>query len=224
MARDNTFCIIGINTFGESLANQLNDLGANVVVIDKDEDVIKRLNNKFDTAIAADATNIAALKSIGVQDINTVIVSISDFETSIYVCSNLKDLHVPNVIVYAKSSMQTKILRNIGVNSVITPEIHSAKSLSLQLFSQTDIQDTFIGNGYSLVKVFVNRYNNGIFINEVSKKLPYISLFCIKRGNRIIFPSALNKIEMGDILFIACESKWLPSVVRFFYVSSEQLE
>ena len=39
---------------------------------------------------------------------------------------NLKELNVPNIIAYAKGSVQMKILKNIGATSVITPEIKAA--------------------------------------------------------------------------------------------------
>lgn len=222
MAKNNTFCIIGLNTFGESLANQLTDLGCSVMVIDVNEEIINRVNNKYNKAVQADATNITALRALAIQDLNTVIVSIPDFETSIYVCTNLKDLHVPNIIVYAKSNIQTKILRNIGVNSVITPEIHSAKNLSLQLSSDIDIQDTFVGDGYSLIKLFVNKYEEGITISEVYEKLEYIDIFCIRRGNRTLFTNTINRIEIGDILFIACESNSIEKVISFFYKNLDE--
>ena len=113
MTKKKTFCIIGMSTFGLSIAKQLTDLGFNVIVIDKDDAVINRLNNKFDTAVAADATNINALKSLAIQDLDTVVVAIRDFEVSIYVCTNLKELNVPNIIAYAKGSVQMKILKTL---------------------------------------------------------------------------------------------------------------
>lgn len=221
MAKNNTFCIIGLNTFGESLANQLTELGCPVMVIDSNEEKINKVNNKYNKAVQADATNIAALRALGVQDLDTVIVSIPEFETSVYVCTNLKDLHIPNIIVYAKSNIQIKILRNIGVNTVITPELHSAKSLSLQLSSEIDVQDTFVGDGYSLIKLFVNKFEDGINLQDVYEKFEYIDIFSIRRGNRTLLANTINKIEMGDILFIICDSNSINKVISFFYRNLE---
>lgn len=222
MTKKKTFCIIGMSTFGLSIAKQLTDLGFNVIVIDKDDAVINRLNNKFDTAVAADATNINALKSLAIQDLDTVVVAIRDFEVSIYVCTNLKELNVPNIIAYAKGSVQMKILKNIGATSVITPEINSATALSLNLSSQIDIQDSFVGEGYSLIKVFVNKFDDGISMQKVRSDFDFIDIFCIKRGNRILFGNNVQKIEIGDLLYIACESKRISNIVQYFYKAVEE--
>ena len=222
MTKKKTFCIIGMSTFGLSIAKQLTDLGFNVIVIDKDDAVINRLNNKFDTAVAADATNINALKSLAIQDLDTVVVAIRDFEVSIYVCTNLKELNVPNIIAYAKGSVQMKILKNIGATSVITPEINSATALSLNLSSEIDIQDSFVGEGYSLIKVFVNKFDDGISMQKVRNDFDFIDIFCIKRGNRILFGNNVQKIEIGDLLYIACESKRISNIVQYFYKAMEE--
>ncbi len=221
MTRNNTFCIIGMSTFGLSLAKQFSKLGSEVIVIDKDQEVTNRLNNKFDTAVTADATNIEALKSLAVQDMNTVIVAVREFETSIYICTNLRELKVPNIIAYAKSNIQMKILKNLGVSTVITPEINSANSLALQLSNHIDVQDDFIGAGFSLIKVFMNKYEEGILMTEINNKLDFIDIFSVKRGNRIISARMVQKVEMGDILYIACESKKIPTILQFFYKNLE---
>ena len=222
MNKKKTFCIIGMGTFGLSVAKQLTDLKFDVMVIDKNYDIINSLNNKFNTAVAADATSINALKSLGIENLDTVVVAIRDFETSIYVCTNLKELNIPNIITYAKSSVQMKILKNIGATSVITPEINSAITLSLNLSSSIDIQDSFIGEGYTLIKVFMNKFDEGISIKKVYTDFDFIDIFCIKRGNRILFGNNVQKIEIGDLLYIACESKNISNIVQYFYKTIEK--
>ncbi|MBR4486571.1 TrkA family potassium uptake protein [bacterium] len=222
MNKKKTFCIIGMGTFGLSVAKQLTDLKFDVMVIDKNYDIINSLNNKFNTAVAADATSINALKSLGIENLDTVVVAIRDFETSIYVCTNLKELNIPNIITYAKSSVQMKILKNIGATSVITPEINSAITLSLNLSSSIDIQDSFVGEGYTLIKVFMNKFDEGISIKKIYTDFDFIDIFCIKRGNRILFGNNVQKIEIGDLLYIACESKNIPNIVQYFYKTIEK--
>lgn len=216
MNNNNLICIIGMNTFGLALANNLKDLNKLVMVIDEDESIINKLNNQFESAICADATDINTLKSLGVQGIDTVIVAIKSFETSVYVCNNLHELKIANIYAYAYSSVQRRILISIGATNVITPEINSAQILANLLASHTDVNDSFIGSNYSLVKVFVNKINS-ISVEEVKDKLPFIQLIAAKRGNRIILASILQKIQMGDILYVACESSILPQLMAFFY-------
>ena len=216
MSRNNLICVIGMNTFGLALANNLKNLGKLVMVIDEDDNIINKLNNQFETAVCADATDINALRSLGVQDLDIVIVAVRSFETSVYVCNNLHELKVANIYAYARSSVQSRILVSIGVTNVITPEIDSAQILGTQLASHTDINDTFIGNNYSLIKVFVNKINS-MSIEEVKDKLPFVQIIGLKRGNRIILAKILQKVQMGDIVYAVCESALIPQLMSFFY-------
>lgn len=216
MSNNNLICIIGMNTFGLALANNLKNLNKLVMVIDEDESIINKLNNQFESVICADATDINTLKSLGIQGLDTVIVAIKSFETSVYVCNNLHDLKIANIYAYANSSVQRRILVSIGATNVITPEIDSAQILASQLASHTDVNDSFIGSNYSLVKVFVNKINS-MSVDEVKDKLPFVQLIGVKRGNRIILSTILQKIQMGDILYMACESSILPQLMNFFY-------
>lgn len=216
MSRNNLICVIGMNTFGLALANNLKNLGKLVMVIDEDDNIINKLNNQFETAVCSDATDINALRSLGVQDLDIVIVAVRSFETSVYVCNNLHELKVANIYAYARSSVQSRILVSIGVTNVITPEIDSAQILGTQLASHTDINDAFIGSNYSLIKVFVNKINS-MSIEEVRDKLPFVQIIGLKRGNRIILAKILQKVQMGDIVYAVCESALIPQLMSFFY-------
>lgn len=216
MSRNNLICVIGMNTFGLAVANNLKNLGKSVMVIDENDSTINKLNNQFETTVCADATDVNALRSLGVQDLDIVIVAVRSFETSVYICNNLHELKVPNIYAYANSSVQSRILVSIGVTNVITPEIDSAQILASQLASHTDVNDTFIGSNYSLIKVFVNKVNS-MSIEEVYDKLPFVQIIGLKRGNRIILATILQKVQMGDILYAACESTLIPQLMSFFY-------
>ena len=216
MSRNNLICVIGMNTFGLALANNLKNLNKLVMVIDEDDSIINKLNNQFETAVCADATDINTLRSLGVQDLDMVIVAVRSFETSVYICNNLHELKVANIYAYASSSVQRRILVSIGATNVITPEIDSAQILATQLASHTDVNDSFIGSNYSLIKVFVNKINS-MSIDEVKDKLPFVQIIGLKRGNRIILATILQKIQMGDILYVACESSLVPNLMSFFY-------
>ena len=61
------FAVLGLGSFGASLARNLHELGHDVFAIDKNEDVINGIADDVTFAVQADITDIHVLKSIGIQ-------------------------------------------------------------------------------------------------------------------------------------------------------------
>ena len=59
-------------------------------------------------------------------------------------------------------------------------------------------------------------------MQKVRSDFDFIDIFCIKRGNRILFGNNVQKIEIGDLLYIACESKRISNIVQYFYKAVEE--
>ena len=73
-----SFAIIGLSSFGHFLATELSSNGHQVMVIDRSEDRIDRIKSLVDKAIIADATDKETLSTLGLADLDGVIVSLGD--------------------------------------------------------------------------------------------------------------------------------------------------
>ena len=68
--------IIGMGMLGQCLAARMQELGNDVMVIDRDEDKIQELSTIFPDALSGDCTNPAVLKSIGVNNFDYCFVAL----------------------------------------------------------------------------------------------------------------------------------------------------
>lgn len=143
------FCVIGVGRFGFHVATTLADHGMDVVAVDSNESIIDQIKDKVTQAISMRVTDEDALRSIGIEHMDTVIVAMGEnFAQSILVTALLKQkLHVPKVIVRSISPIHKDILQLIGADQVILPEremgIKLADSLSLPFSSLTRISQDF---------------------------------------------------------------------------------
>ncbi len=133
--------VIGMGTLGSCLAHKMQELGNDVMVIDKDEDRIQELSTIFGDAISGDCTNPAVLKSIGVNNFDYCFVAIGeDFYSSLEITSILKELGAKYVISKAKRPRQSDFLKKIGADEVFFPEREIAEKLAVR-FNATNIFD-----------------------------------------------------------------------------------
>ena len=79
--------------FGTILGERLMKMGDDVMIVDKDEDVINALAPKYTNALIANCMNEDNLKAMDIPSFDACVVAISDdFQSSLEITSILKDL------------------------------------------------------------------------------------------------------------------------------------
>ncbi len=70
------FVVIGLGRFGASVAKTLYSLGNDVLVIDKDEDLIQDISDSVTHAVQMDAPDENALRTLGLRNFDVAVVTI----------------------------------------------------------------------------------------------------------------------------------------------------
>ena len=143
------FCVIGLGRFGYQVATVLSENGMEVLAIDSDESIVASIRDSVAHAIVMDVTDEASLRSIGVDEIDTVIVAMGEDSTeSILITALLKKhLKTPYVITRAIDDLNKEILTLVGADRVILPEkeigIRLADNLSSPFVDVTRLTKNF---------------------------------------------------------------------------------
>ena len=104
--------LIGLNRFGSLLAKQLNDLGHQIMAVDKDEARINEILPLVTDAQIGDATSESFLRTLGVDNFDVCIVTIGeDFQASLETTSLLKELGAKKVVSRASREIHKKFLQ-----------------------------------------------------------------------------------------------------------------
>ena len=115
--------VIGMGRFGTYLAQNLSDMGNQVMVVDKDEEIIERLAPRFTDALTGDCSQEEVLKEIGVNNFDVVFVTMgSSFQSSLEVSALAKDLGAKHVVSMSGNEIQSKFLLRNGADEVIYPQ------------------------------------------------------------------------------------------------------
>lgn len=117
-----SFAIIGLSSFGYFLALELSKEGVEIMAIDLDEEKIEKIKPYVQKAVIADGTDRSTLETLGLSDLDGVVVSLGQMESSILATLHLKELKIRKVISKALSEEHGKILKKIGATEVIFPE------------------------------------------------------------------------------------------------------
>ena len=132
--------LIGMGKFGRTLGENLLEMGAEVMIVDKNEDVINSLSGKYANALIANCMHVNNLRSMDIPSFDACVVAIGeDFQSSLEITSNLKDLGAKRVISKATTEIQRKFLMRVGADEVIYPDKDIAEKLAVRLNSNNVI-------------------------------------------------------------------------------------
>ena len=110
-----SFLIIGMGRFGSKLASDLMERGNDVMIVDRDEEIINELSPRFTNAYIGDCTNADALTGLGVWTFDAVVIAIGDdFQSSLEITALAKELGAKRVIAKACRDIQAKFLLRNG--------------------------------------------------------------------------------------------------------------
>lgn len=216
--------VIGLGRFGMALAENLAQEGIEVIALDSRPEVINQIKDKVALAVSADATDVETLRSLGLGNMDTVVVAIGeDFEACQLAMLAARDLEYPKVIARANDRVKEKILRRLGADEVIMPEEQAAIKLSQRISRPTLLEAVEIGKEHSFVQVKAPPGVRGKTLLELNMRKKFgLNLVAIKRPGAlpgeesISVPMPETVIKEGDVLMLVGRDKDIDRFLREF--------
>ncbi|MCP5464881.1 MAG: TrkA family potassium uptake protein [Deltaproteobacteria bacterium] len=146
--------VIGLGDFGYKLATSLHDFGAEVIAIDKKEELVDRIKDSVAQSVQLDATKENALRDIGISEVDAGVVAIgTNVEENIMVTTLLRRMGVTRIIARAMSNLHEKILDEVGASKIIRIEEQMGDQIARWLVAPHVLQQVKFSSGYTLVEM-----------------------------------------------------------------------
>jgi len=206
------FAVIGLGNFGFYVAKSLFEDGNEVVAIDLDRDRVQAIDPFCSEAVVMDATDKERLKSLGLEVMDSVIVSTgAKISTSILICLYLQEIGVKNILAKALDEDHGKILKKVGATEIIHPEKDMAIRVARGLSTPNILDFIPLEEDYSLVQVGPPRALIGKTLKELNLRAKYnVHVIAIKElvpENFTLVPPADFVIKDSDILIVPGKSQ-----------------
>ena len=201
------FAVIGLGKFGFHAAKALYEDGNEVVAIDTDKAQVQAIDRYSTEAVVLDATDNEAVKALGLEQMDGVIVSTgTKISTSILICLHLQEIGVKKILAKALDSDHEKILKRVGATEVIHPERDMAIRISRGLSRPNVLDFVPLTEDYDLVQVGPPKEFIGRNLKDLNLRAKYkVQIIAIKElvpDNFILIPPATFVIKDSDILIM----------------------
>jgi trk system potassium uptake protein TrkA len=206
------FAVIGLGNFGFYAARALFEDGNEVVAIDTDKARVQAIDPYSTEAVVLDATDKEALKSLGLENMDGVIVSTgTKISTSILICLHLHEIGVRKILAKALDNDHGKILKRVGATEIIHPERDMALRISRGLSRPNVLDFIPLADEFDLIQVGPPGEFIGKSLKELNLRAKYnVHIIAIKElvpENFVLVPPASFVIKDSDILIILGKSE-----------------
>jgi trk system potassium uptake protein TrkA len=126
--------IIGLGTFGSTLATDLTNKGHEVMGVDHVEQRVEDIKDNIAVAYIMDATERVALKQLPLSEMDCAIVCIGQsMDNSLRTVAALKELGVEKVYARAIDATHQSILQAMQIKEIFIPEEYAARMFAQKL-------------------------------------------------------------------------------------------
>ena len=149
-----SIAVLGLGKFGMSLVRSLNEMGADVMAVDKVETYVQEIASYCSAAICADLANEEDLNKLGLKEMDIVVCAMGEsLEASILSVAVAKEQGVPLIVAKSSSARMSSILRKVGAIRVIMPEEYAGARSAAMLVSESVLDYFELGSRLSMIEM-----------------------------------------------------------------------
>ncbi|MDG1330863.1 MAG: TrkA family potassium uptake protein [Crocinitomicaceae bacterium] len=177
------FAVIGVGRYGSTIARGLAEKGAQVFAFDPNEEKIESIKDEVAFAVTMDATDVRALRSQNLAEMDAVVVAIGEnFEATVLTAVHLIDLGVKRIIARASGPQQRLILEKIGVKETLTPENEVAYVVREKLLNPNIVSFLQLPDDHEIAEIRAPKGVVGRTCDDIGFRNKYeMTLITIKR-------------------------------------------
>jgi len=199
------FLVVGLGNFGYYLATHLFQKGHAVMAMDKDSALVQNIKHLVTQAVVADATDPSVMRELGVNELDTAVVSIgSVLGDSILTVLNLQEAGVENIVAKAINEPHKRILEKLGVQKISFPERDIAISMAAQMDNPNLIDYLPFLEDYAIIELQVPKKFVGKTLKEINLTNSFgVQVVAIKELDSYkmqFIPKANYALKKNDVL------------------------
>ena len=183
------------------------DAGQEVLAIDKYESRVNDYKDIATQAVVADAQDEDVLRSLGIRNVDHVIVAIGeDIQASILVTLMVKEQGVKYVTAKAQNEYHAKVLEKLGVDRVVHPERDMGVRIGRSLTSKNMVDYLDLDANFKLAEILIT---NPEFVGKSLAEMDFrdrygLNVIALAHSRQeMVLPSAGDVLTENDSILVA---------------------
>ena len=224
--------VIGAGKIGFNIARLLVQQNHDVVVIEKNEERAKILQENLDIqVVVGNGASGNALLEAGVSEADLLVAVTEIDEVNMIACMLAKNYGVEKTVArvrnpeYVEDENKSKGVFT-GIDLIINPELVTAKEIAKLIDVPEALDVVYYGNGNIQLlelKITDNLPVTNKYLKELNIKYPFL-IVAILRAGQLIIPRGNDKLLPKDIVFILAKTKDMVAIERLMGTERKRAE
>lgn len=210
------FAVLGLGRFGRNVALTLENMGYNVLGVDKDETIAAEVAESLTKVVSFDIRDAHSLKEVGIANFDTVVIASKSLEASLMATMLCKEFGVGEIVVKAIDERHAIMAERLGATKIIFSERDTARRLARNLVLGNSADLLEIDRDMGILSINMPRKLLGKNLIETNLRASYnVNVIAIKNGDEtIIPPPPTRKFQANDKIFVIGTSETLAKFER----------
>lgn len=205
MGKKKQIAVLGLGRFGKSVAITLEEMGCEVLGVDKDEAVIEKIAGKISRVVSFDIRDSQAFEQIGIENFDSVIISSKNLESSLMATMICKEKNISEIIVKAIDERHAEMSKKLGATQIIFSERDTGRRLALNLSSQNTIDYIEIAAEVKILSLTVPKkiVGKNLITSKLRTNFNVNLIAVIKNSETIVNPEPTRIFTKDEKIFVA---------------------
>lgn len=225
--------IVGCGKVGYTLAEQLNEEGHDITVVDVNGEKIEQAMSTLDVqGIEGNGTTFNTLLEAGIKISDLLIAVTARDEVNLLCCLIAKKTGNCNTIARVRNpeyvNEMNYLREGLGLSMVINPEFTCARGISNLIEVPSALDFTTFGKGRAnLIKLSIPEGSvvNDMTVVDFSKKVHSKTLICaVERGHEVIIPDGNTVLRENDKMYVVIPPAELHSLLSKIGIKAKPIK
>ncbi|MBQ9983452.1 MAG: Trk system potassium transporter TrkA [Lachnospiraceae bacterium] len=225
--------IVGCGKVGYTLAQQLDEEGHDITVVDTNGDKIEQAISTLDVqGIEGNGTTFNVLSEAGIKLADLLIAVTARDEVNLLCCLMAKKTGNCNTIARVRNPEymnEMNYLRDVlGLSMVINPELTCARGISNLVEVPSALDFTTFGKGRAnLIKLSIpdDSLLHNMTVADFSKKVHSKTLICaIERDGEVVIPNGNSVLQNNDKIYVVLPPSELHSLLGKLGIKEKRIK
>ena len=218
--------IIGAGEVGFHLAKRLSAIKHDITILENDPEQARRAEEQLDAmVVVGSGSSYHDLKTANLERADILAALSNNDEVNLLACRIAQKFNIPVKIARVRNpefTLPNFVLsrQELGVDYLIHPEKETAEAI-IRLIRQSSATDVIEFAGGKIQLLGIRLENDSPILHKPLKELWQqfgnfaARIVAINRKQRTIIPGGEDVLVAGDQIFITCEKKLIPQIVKF---------
>jgi trk system potassium uptake protein TrkA len=200
--------VVGLGNFGAWVSRTLQELGHEVIAIERDGALVDRYADWTSRAVQGDATDPAVLQRAGAGSADAAVISTGeDLATTILATVALRDLGVREIYAKVGSPNEARALEALDVTEGIFPEREAGVRLAHRLNARGVIEYVPLGPSHSIQELPIPPEWIGRTLREIAPReahgIQVVGVRCALSDKLTLPPDPAARFKDSDAAIVA---------------------